>query len=284
MKRQRVFELMLIVVTGGVLTGWMVQYRERTELSKRLETTRKAQETERRRAADAEAKTRVLVERLTQQLDSVGSDLGHFTPKALKNYRTSFVEVYAYFKEGRKLKANYGTAGYLGDGYFLTSKHIVAPYSAPGAPPPPPILAIKVKHDAVLLEADLIDSGAANVRGEVSLGDWAVLRTASPPAGLRPLKVRPEYVFHFADPLVRFGNDYDHGVVVSLGYSGQPTEEGWVPWLADLHPGASGGGVVNLDGELVGLNGGALDGDNRLAVIIPVRAEMLRQVPATTGR
>lgn len=96
--------------------------------------------------------------------------------------------------------------------------------------------------------------------------------------------MRTDHVFHFADPLVRFGNDYNHGVVVSLGYSGQPTEDGWVPWLADLHPGASGGGVLNLDEELVGLNGGALDGDNRLAAIIPVRAEMLRGLPQAADR
>jgi hypothetical protein len=259
------------------MTGWLLQYRERADLSRRLEATQKAQETERRRATDAEAKTRVLIERLTQQVASVGTDLGHFTPSVLKKYRWSFAEVYAYFRDGKTLKANYGTAGYLGDGFFLTSKHIVAPYSAPGEPAPPAILAVKIKHNGDLLDAEIVDTGDASVKGQPSMGDWALLRTASVPAGLQPLKVRTDYVFHFADPLVRFGNDYNHGVVVSLGYAGQTTEEGWVTWLADLHPGASGGGVLNLDEELVGLNGGALEGDNRLAVIIPIRPEMLRQ-------
>lgn len=283
MKRQHLLEFVVVAVIGAVVTGWVVQYRHRVELARRLEATQRAQEAERKRATEAEAKTRVLIERLTEQLGSVGSDLGHFTPTVLKKYRSSFVEVYAYYKTGKTLKANYGTAGYLGSGFFLTSKHIVAPYSGPGEPAPPPILAVKIKHDAALLDAEVIDTGGASVKGEVSLGDWALLRTAAPPAGLRALRVRPDYVFHFADPLVRFGNDYNHGVVVSLGYAGQTTEEGWVPWLADLHPGASGGGVLNLDEELVGLNGGALDGDNRLAVIIPIRPEMLRRfTPAAT--
>lgn len=271
-------EALVLVVIGAVVTGWVVQYRNRVELGRRLEATRKAQEADRRRAAEAEAKTKVLIERLTQQVESMGSDLGQFSPKILKKYRSSFVEVYAYFREGRTLKANYGTAGYLGGGFFLTSKHVVAPYAGPRQPSPPPILAVKVKHNGGLIDAEVIDTGDASVRGEISLGDWAVLRTATPPVGLRALKARTDYTFHFADPLVRFGNDYNHGVVISLGYAGQPTEEGWVPWLADLHPGASGGGVLNLNEELVGLNGGTLDGDNRLAVIVPIRPEMLRRV------
>jgi hypothetical protein len=284
MKRQHLFELALVAVVGAVMTGWIVQYRQRADLSRRLEATRKAQEADRRKAAEAEAKTRILIERLTQQVGSLGSDLGHFTPKVLKKYRSSFVEVYAYFKEGKTLKANYGTAEYLGEGFFLTSKHVVAPYAAPGGPAPRPILAVKVKCAATLIDAVVVDTGDAGVKGEISLGDWALLRTASPPSGLQALKVRPDYVFHFADPLVRFGNDYDHGVVVSFGYAGQTTDQGWVTWLADLHPGASGGGVLNLDEELVGLNGGALDGDNRLAVIIPIRPEMLRRLTLAAGR
>jgi hypothetical protein len=284
MKRQRMFEVLVVAVVGALVTGWAFQYRERAALTRRLESTQKAQEAERKRAADAEAKTRVLIERLTQQVGSVGADLGHFSPKVLKKYRSSFVEVYAYFKEGKTLKANYGTAGYLGDGFFLTSKHIVAPYGAPGEPPPPTILSVKINYQGALVDANVIDTGDASVKGEVSLGDWALLKAISALTGLTPLKVRTDHVFHFADPLVRFGNDYNHGVVVSLGYAGQTTEAGWVTWLADLHPGASGGGVLDLDEELVGLNGGALDGDNRLAVIIPVRPEMLRRFTSAAPR
>jgi hypothetical protein len=279
MRRQLVLELVVVGIVAAVTTGWVFQYRERVELSRRLEATRKAQVAESKRAAEAEAKTHVLIERLNQQLASVGAELGYFRPAVLKKYRSSFVEVYAYFRDGKTVKANYGTAGYLGDGFFLTSKHIVDPYSAPGEPAPPTIFAVKIKHRSGLLDAEVVDTGDASVRGEPSLGDWALLKTSPPPAGLLALKARPDYVFHFADPLVRFGNDYNHGVFVSLGYAGQTTEEGWVTWLADLHPGASGGGVLNLDEELVGLNGGALEGDNRLAVIIPIRPEMLRRLP-----
>ena len=46
----------------------------------------------------------------------------------LKARRESFVELYSYDNRG---SSSYGTAGYLGDGYFITVKHGVVSLDPP---------------------------------------------------------------------------------------------------------------------------------------------------------
>jgi len=50
------------------------------------------------------------------------SEMGLVPVQLLRDRRTSFVELYSYDNLG---KTNYGTAGYLGNGYFITVKHAV---------------------------------------------------------------------------------------------------------------------------------------------------------------
>ena len=50
------------------------------------------------------------------------SEMGLLPVQLLRERRSSFVELYAYDNFG---KTNYGTAGYLGRGYFITVKHAV---------------------------------------------------------------------------------------------------------------------------------------------------------------
>ena len=49
--------------------------------------------------------------------------------------------------------------------------------------------------------------------------------------------------------------------------------------LTDGHPGVSGGGVLNGDGQLVGIPIGRMQGDYRFSFILPLRADMFRKVP-----
>jgi hypothetical protein len=51
-----------------------------------------------------------------------------------------------------------------------------------------------------------------------------------------------------------------------------------VTCLTDGHPGVSGGGVLNRDGELVGIPIGRMQGDYRFSFILPLRPEMFRKV------
>ena len=78
--------------------------------------------------------------------------------------------------------------------------------------------------------------------------------------------------------LVRLGNDYSKGIILSGGYVGQRTANNLVTCLTDGHPGVSGGGVLNGDGELVGIPIGRMQGDYRFSFILPLRAEMFRKV------
>ena len=48
--------------------------------------------------------------------------------------------------------------------------------------------------------------------------------------------------------------------------------------LTDGHPGVSGGGVLNSEGDLVGIPIGRMQGDYRFSFILPLRPEMLRKV------
>ena len=125
------------------------------------------------------------------------------------------------------------------------------------------------------IPAKLVDAGKATV--EVDRGDWAIIKTRA--VDLPPLAVDTTFGYEFANPIFRLGNDYSKGIVVSTGYVGQKTPNGLVTCLLDGHPGASGGGVLDQRGVLVGIPIGRMQEDFRFSFILPIRAEMLRKVP-----
>ena len=82
----------------------------------------------------------------------------------------------------------------------------------------------------------------------------------------------------FAHPICQLGNDYSKGIILSTGNVGQRTPNNLVTCLTDGHPGVSGGGVLNGDGQLVGIPIGRMQGDYRFSFILPLRGEMFRKV------
>jgi len=52
----------------------------------------------------------------------IQNEMGLLPVHLLRERRSSFVELHAYDNDG---ETNYGTAGYLGRGYFVTVKHAV---------------------------------------------------------------------------------------------------------------------------------------------------------------
>ena len=54
--------------------------------------------------------------------EELQNEMGLVPVQLLRDRRSSFVELYSYDNLG---KTNYGTAGYLGNGYFITVKHAV---------------------------------------------------------------------------------------------------------------------------------------------------------------
>jgi S1-C subfamily serine protease len=199
-------------------------------------------------------------------------EMGLLPLTLLRDRRKSFVELNSYDDRGTN---NYGTAGYLGNGYFITVKHAVVALGQESASDPRRIESIKLNYKGRLLTAQLVDAGDA--RAEVDPGDWAIVRVKEP-IDLPALNVNIQYGFDFADPIFRLGNDYSKGIILSTGYVGQRTTNNLVTCLTDGHPGVSGGGVLNRDGELVGIPIGRMQGDYRFSFILPLRAEMLRKV------
>jgi hypothetical protein len=216
-----------------------------------------------------------LVDEIKRQLQS---EMGLLPVRLLRERRESFVELNGYDNFG---KTSYGTAGYLGDGYFITVKHGVIALDEPSeSRDARRIVSIKLRYKGKDINARVVDSGDANV--EVHAGDWAIIRVREN-IDLPPLRIDTTYGYDFADPIFRLGNDYSKGIILSTGYVGQRTSNGLVTCLTDGHPGVSGGGVLNQQGDLVGIPIGRMQGDYRFSFILPLRAEMFRKVPTLNG-
>ncbi len=207
----------------------------------------------------------------------IQSEMGLFPVRLLRERQESFVELNAKDSLG---KTSYGTAGYLGDGYFITVKHGVIALDEPlEGREPRKISSVTIRYKGKDVPARIIDAGDA--RTEVHPGDWAIIKVRGA-IDLPPLKIDTTYGYDFAAPIVRLGNDYSKGIILSTGYVGQRTPNGLVTCLTDGHPGVSGGGVLNQHGDLVGIPIGRMQGDFRFSFILPLREEMFRKVPGIT--
>lgn len=200
------------------------------------------------------------------------SEMGLFPLNVMRERRDSFVELYSYDDRGA---SSYGTAGYIGNGYFITVKHGVVALGQEGVADPREITSVKLMYKGRALLASVVDAGDARV--EVDPGDWAILKVKDE-VDIPALDLNLDFGFEFADPVFRLGNDYSKGIILSTGYVGQRTPNRLVTCLTDGHPGVSGGGVLNKDGELVGIPIGRMQGDYRFSFILPLRAEMFRKV------
>src|SRR5688572_30837095 len=98
-------------------------------------------------------------------------EMGLLPLNLLRDRRESFVELYSYDDRGA---SSYGTAGYLGNGYFITVKHGVVALGQEGVADPRKITSVKIAYQGKLLTARVIDVGDAKV--EVDPGDWAIVR------------------------------------------------------------------------------------------------------------
>jgi hypothetical protein len=216
-------------------------------------------------SGEAAASRSALVDDIKRQLQS---EMGLLPIRVLRERRKSFVEVHAFDEAG---KMSYSTAGYLGNGYFITVKHGVIALGDGDRK----ITTVKVMINGKSQPARVIDSGKA--KGEVDPGDWAILRVRGE-IDLPPLQVDTTYPFEFAEPIFRFGNDYSQGILLSTGYIGQRMDTGLVSALTDGHPGVSGGGVLDEKGNFVGIPVGRMNGDFRFSFILPLRPEMFSKV------
>ncbi len=219
------------------------------------------------RDADVKGTSRnAMVDEIKRELQA---EMGLVPVHLMRERRQSFVELYSYDNHGH---SNYGTAGYIGNGYFVTVKHAVIALPVDDEHR---ITSVKVSYRGQLVPATVVDAG--NAENEVDLGDWAIIKVATH-IDLPPLRVNANFPYEFADPIFRLGNDYSKGIILSIGYVGQRTSNGLVTCLTDGHPGVSGGGVLDQQGEFVGIPIGRMQGDYRFSFILPLRREMFRKV------
>ena len=101
------------------------------------------------------------------------NEMGLLPLALLRDRRTSFVELYSTDNFG---KTNYGTAGYLGDGYFVTVKHAVVALKDGDRPSTRKIVAIKILHDGKEIPAKLLNAQDARRQYE------AIVRKNQDPA------------------------------------------------------------------------------------------------------
>src|SRR3954470_17237179 len=93
--------------------------------------------------------------------EELQSEMGLVPVQLLRDRRSSFVELYSYDNAG---KTNYGTAGYLGNGYFITVKHaVVALRDEDERPTSRRITAVKVMYRGKEIPAKVVDTGDADV-------------------------------------------------------------------------------------------------------------------------
>jgi hypothetical protein len=211
-----------------------------------------------------------LVEEVKKQLQS---EMGLMPVRLLRERSASFVELNTLDNQG---KAGYGTAGYLGNGFFITVKHGVTVLDDGRVNNDHRITSITLRYDDKEVPAEIVDAGDAT--SEVHAGDWALLKVQEE-VDLPALTIDTAFAYDFAEPIFRLGNDYSKGISVSTGYVGQHMANGLVTCLTDGHPGVSGGGVLSQKGELVGIPVGRMQQDFRFSFILPVRAEMFRMLP-----
>ena len=99
------------------------------------------------------------------------TEMGLLPLTLIRDRRHSFVELYSYDDRG---DSSYGTAGYLGNGYFITVKHAVVALGQEGAADPRVINSIELMIDGRPISARVVDAGDARVG--VDPGDWAILK------------------------------------------------------------------------------------------------------------
>jgi hypothetical protein len=106
-----------------------------------------------------------MVAEIKEQLQS---EMGLLPVTLLRDRRSSFVELYSSDNLG---KTNYGTAGYLGNGYFITVKHaVVALRDDDERAASRRITSVKVMYRGKESPAKVVDTGDADVEVHTATG------------------------------------------------------------------------------------------------------------------
>ena len=171
-----------------------------------------------------------------------------------------------------------GSGVIVEDGYVITNNHVIE-----NAEEIKVVLSDKREFDAEVAGTDAkTDIAVLKIKDEdlpvAALGNSDGVRVG-------------EWVLAIGSPFsTRLGNTVTHGIVSGLGRSGMQlsTYENYIQTDASINPGNSGGALVNLDGEVIGINSAILSrsgGSNGIGFAIPINlAKRAMQDIITKGR
>ena len=194
------------------------------------------------------------------------AEMGLLPLTLLRERRNSFVELNSFDDNGREQLRHRWLPGQR----LLHHREACGDRARAGRRADPRTIAVGQAHLQGQARSRPASSTTGDAKAEVDPGDWAIIKVKEP-IDLPALNVNFAYAFDFADPIFRLGNDYSKGIILSTGYVGQRTANNLVTCLTDGHPGVSGGGVLNSDGDLVGIPIGRMQGDYRFSFILPLR-------------
>ena len=176
----------------------------------------------------------------------------------------------------------------------------------PGQLPPAPReqgqgSGVVVSADGLVLTSAHVVEGAEQVRvtlagnreleaevvGVDNRTDVALLRLRGRVKGLRPMPLGQSARVKPGDPVLALGNPFGLGFTVTRGIVsakgraelGLSDYDDFIQTDAALNPGSSGGALVNMRGELVGLNTAVLAGGNGVGFAVP--SDLVRPVMAS---
>ncbi|MDZ7820486.1 MAG: trypsin-like peptidase domain-containing protein [Candidatus Marinimicrobia bacterium] len=171
-----------------------------------------------------------------------------------------------------------GSGVIVEEGYVITNNHVIE-----NAEEIKIVLNDKREFEATVAGMDSkTDIAVLKIEGKklspATLGDSEGLRVG-------------EFVLAIGSPFsTRLGNTVTHGIISGLGRSGMElsTYENYIQTDASINPGNSGGALVNLKGEVIGINSAILSrsgGSNGIGFAIPINlAERVMQDIMTKGR
>ncbi len=114
----------------------------------------------------------------------------------------------------------------------------------------------------------------ARVVGRDRSTDLAVLKPTKKMSGMTPIRLANSNNVRLGEIVLAIGNPFNVGQTVTMGIvsAKERAADGYIQTDAAINPGNSGGALINLDGELVGINRAILSpsgGNNGIGFAIP---------------
>lgn len=270
------YAFVLLVIFAISYQAWLIQNSNREISISRWEIRRLKTELSELNTSVAatDGESRAVLDHLKLQVGDL------FTTSWLKEKSRSVLEVVALWDKGNVTMRS--SAGYIGEGYFLTVQHGV--YSGTPSTGLVPSQERFIFYDGKNIPAKIHKRGKRYEIGNfLTIDDWVVLKVDQDidvPALTVPKIARMAP----GKAIARFGNDLGWGVVFDTGYLGHRINSGLYSSLISSHSGNSGGSVLNVDGELIGITiGRSTEGDNFVYIqkLIP---EMFVDIPHLKDR